>query len=727
MNSLTRSPRLERMQQIFNTIQTEDSKVYSDSLKEILQMLSANDLFEDFCKILNAILLCKRQTIPAKIIMFIKRIFEDLSETPAGSEFILGIFGYLTRLTESKVVKVRKNSLFIIKLIIDIPDTKINITPEFLSKICEKLFDKEKNVRKEALRVLSNHQHVQISSTLKVLDLFKEITRYDPSYEIRLVGLSTISIEKATYNCVIERSVDLNDKIRKLFYSHCLPKIQLKDLSQDRRLFLMSKALSEREFETKNGFVDACMTSYNIPDDLKVFITDFYDVSTLKYFEELLFEIFKRTNCKVTADFILNDLNDVNTFLLKTFLTFTEENYGRDELNLPPLESFVELTYSICMQAIEKHGEDLSESLTETIKNLFRIIRFYDFFTEEASKVILKAIYKLLIVNTAETIVEEAMKILDLISTDDLNGFLGGLIKKSQQENPKTCLLICKHIMKHIKPFTQLHDAILSEIVLGNIEKNEYSENILEIGFFYVLEKQNDVVTNYLLSNIENEHIFHMCIDFSIFKLNSEFLQKVENYIISQIDKEDEKMIIPLSKLILSKVELLPGLKYKFVEFAFIRYYNTNSDHLKQYVTVLFFELFNEDSTPLIEVFCNVLTNLDSSEKVFIDQALYWISNSKHSNGSQELFYKICLHLVTEFESISNKKIFFSVIDKIEIMPFWDKPLLKKILFCCSALAKKTGNKYGMGEIVSGLLSIDDGEPINQDDLIAVKKDLGLE
>jgi condensin complex subunit 3 len=722
MDRVQDTSNLQRMQLAFNRVQTGS---YTDVLKDMVHALSTRNVFEEFCCVLNTILTCKRAVIPAKIVIFLKRIFEDLSETPGGSQFILGVFVYLTRLTESRLTKVRKNSLLILKLVIDIPKTKVVITPEFLSKVCERLFDKEKSVRKEALRVLANHQDVQLNSKIKVINLFKDIVRHDPNHEVRGLALHVIAVETSTYNCIIERCMDISDGIRKLFFMEQLPRINLKVLSCDRRIFLMEKAMLEREFDARKCFVEAVLSTYSIPGDIQELVNAFYDRTSLGHLEAVLHEVFIREGCEMTFAYLTGTPTEENTFLARVALSYIEESSGRDSLNLPELEIFVEAVYEACLSAMQADGDEERQGRIAMIKNLFVILRFYDFFSDDARKFILSTVYKLLVKSPVEEVVEESVQLLKLVCESDLNALLGGIISKTAGTDQGLTLTVCKQIMKHIRPFGELHQAIINEIVLPNMESSEMKAGLLEIGFYYLLESCSDTVAAWLRTSMrEDPRILGMCVDLAISKADAPMLEEIVEYLEAEMLNRNEEVIVPASKLVLCNTALKAGFKTGFIDCALRIYYGTANNHLQQYLTVMFYELFSSDSAPLIAVFCSVLEELSNAHRIFIDQALYWIANSVRPNGSQELFYNICIYLFNNYENTANKKLLLGVLDKIEVLGCWDLRTLKKILFCCSLLTRKAGGRHGLGEVIGRLMAVDDGEPISQEDLGDVKRDL---
>ncbi|KAG5860485.1 hypothetical protein KMI_01g01210 [Encephalitozoon hellem] len=715
----------ERMQLIFNEIQLCDTKKYSESLQEIVGILAGQDLFEEFCRIIDVVLACRKPSIPSRISNFLRSIFDDMAEVPKGADFVFRVLYYLIKLTESKVTRIRKNSLSILRLAMDIVQPKA-IDEGVLEKISERLFDKEKTVRKEALRLLSDYQEMGLNPNVKVVNLFKDIVRYDPSDEVRILALSLISVNPSTYGCIVERCMDANGTIRRMFYEHCLPGVDLKSLPQGKRVLLMEKAVLEREFDAKGLLLDSILSAYKLPSELRAMNAAFYNRSSQKYLEALLRGIFDRVGYEKEFEYLLSSPSEEDTFFSRIELSYIEDIFGRDDLGLPDLESFVTAMYHSCLSVVESLDVPERGARIETMKNLFRIARFYDFFNETSRKYILSIVYKLLGKNSVEEVVEEAMQIASLVCDEDLNNFIGSIIKKNAEASPRVCLMVCKQVMKHIRPLGRLHEAIVEEIILPNLGLQGTAVEILEVGFHYVLEKPHYAIIQNLLHNVKADcRVFEMCVDLALSSDDSEILSHVLRHLEKELElKEGEDIIIPGSKVVLSQHEVPKGLRDKFVAFALERYYYTQDDHLKQYCSILFFELFSEDSTSLISVFCKVLEALPCSHKIFIDQSLYWIGNSKYPNGSQLLFYNICVYLAGGYGKDQTKKTLLRVLERIEVLRCWDPNTTKKILFCCSLMAKKLGGRLNTDEVVERVMEIDDGEPISQKDLYDVKKDL---
>lgn len=715
---------LEKMQLIFNEIQQCDPARYSECLGDVVGMLAAEELLGELCSIINTIAACRRPSIPSRISNFLRRVFEDVSDVPRGTRLVLGVLSHLVRLTESRIAKVRKNSLAMIRLVGGVVPPEV-VADGFLEKICERLFDKEKGVRREALRTLGAYQGMELNPKVKIANLFKDIIRYDPSDDVRSLALSMVSMDPSTYGCAVERCMDTNDAIRKMLYEHCLPRIDLRGIAQDKRVLLMERAVLEREFDAKALLVDALLSTYRLPEDLRAMSASFYVRESQKYLEVLLKEVWERVGCGKDLGYLLEDPSEENTFLARAELLYVEDRLGKDELYLPELESLVAVMYRACLSVIETPDGAERMARIEAMKNLFKIAKLYDFFNETSRKYILSTIHKLLAKNSVEEVVEEAMQMAGLVCDSNLNNLIGSIIKRNVQLSPKVCLMVCKQVMKHIRPVGRLHQAIVDEIVLPNLCQGEGAVEVLEIGFYYVLSTPHHAIVQSLVHNIDDARVFQMCVDLALSCDDEELLRQVVEHVEARLGhKDDEAMVIPVSKMILSHVGLSEELRNKAIAFALGRYYHTQDDHLKQYCSILFFELFSEDSSPLIAVFCSVLEELGGSHRVFTDQALYWIGSSKYPNGSQLLFYTICVYLANGSGKDQTKRSLLGVLEKIDVLGCWDPSTTKKILFCCSTMAKRMGSKPGVGDIIERLMEIDDGEPISPQDLSDVKRDL---
>jgi hypothetical protein len=142
-----------------------------------------------------------------------KRLIEDLSVESPGREFLGNMFSHLLSFIDSKSRKVRKASIFLIRMVLE---SENFMSKDVLTKISERLFDRDKEVRKEAIRILSDSQNQDLGPKMKVVHVFKDLIRFDPSPEVRREVLKVIQINEITRNCIIERCIDSDLATRKV-------------------------------------------------------------------------------------------------------------------------------------------------------------------------------------------------------------------------------------------------------------------------------------------------------------------------------------------------------------------------------------------------------------------------------------------------------------------------------------------------------------------------------
>jgi hypothetical protein len=691
-----------------------DTKAYSFHLNETKMMIlsGSEEVYDGFKKILDVLLLSSRKDFSSKILLFMKRLIEDLSVESPGREFLGNMFSHLLSSIDSKSRKVRKASIFLIRMVLE---SENFMSKDVLTKISERLFDRDKEVRKEAIRILSDSQNQDLGPKMKVVHVFKDLIRFDPSPEVRREVLKVIQINEITRNCIIERCIDSDLAARKVFYLSIFDKLKLSEINKDRRIFLMEKAYLEREFDVEGLFVDKIFDEYDPKENLNQVVKMFYNGKNTKTLEQFLFSIFDR------IEYECGDLPEleVSSFILRTYLSFKDQRFGRDSLNLPDLSLFVSHIYTMCSDSIGVSSDQLDERMP-IIKNLFATLRFYDFFTEESRKFIMSAIYKLLTKIGSETIIEECVILSKIACEDEFATFMGSIISKTMKNNMmESCMMICKYIMKYMSETPgEIHSAIINEVVLDNMD-SDLKRHGLEILFFYCLTEMKD---DYLKIIIESGNI-EMCTDLYVNTGYTMIRDPLCRLLDDKIVDESEEIIFPISKLLLFEDR---AENDKYLKYILTRYYVTEDDHVKQYCFVFFHEYFYKSSESLLRVFCEVLSSLESFKAVFIDQSLYWIANSTRKMGSQILFYNVCIYIIKRYDSIPIN-IFLNVLDRIEVMCLWDSNLTKKIIYCCGMIIKKIdGRSNVINGIIGRLMGIDDNEPIDKDSIQEVRNDLGM-
>ncbi len=728
------------LQDIFNQIQECDSKIYSENIKMAVKLIPMDD---SFIKILHLILICKSATLPARISLFMKRVFEELMISH--SDIVEGILNYLVSFTNCKSAKCRKRALNIINLIIQVGKT--DLKSDLLQIITEHLFDKDTSVRKEALNICLLKQNDNINETLKIQGVIKDVLRYDPNIEIRKMALSRLEVSKSTINCIIERSIDCNMKIRRIFWIHCFPKIQIDMLKYEQRIFLMKNARNEREFDAKSIFLELIF---------RIGILKFIEYF---YYNDPVFDIFIEEYLKNNKiEFKLDKFDNGYLYFLRKYYKYTEDNFGRDKLSLIDLEDLLGMIYDrfkeledsmnnetkeikpdlISPDKISSNSHQISVNSSDQnqlkfnqnqlkfnqnqlksdqiglndsnpdikkkigiIVELFKLLSFYDIFKGDVKHMVLKIISYLLSKCYIPEIVEESIIICKKISNTDENIiFFRKIISKIKGK--KSCFLVCEYIMKHLD-FGILHQNIFTEIVIPNLSE---SSNIL---FWYYLKQPSNSIEELYLSFLPGQKFIEGATDLVLSNILD--VTKISELIYHQLNIFDINAVVPTTKLILGNK--VPPIKY--IKQLLIIYYSTDNDYIQQHLSLFFNEFFFKSSKPLIDVFCDLIEIIIDNHKVFIDQCLYWIQNSNYLNGSQYLFYYVSLFLFKNYETIETHKLYFYVLDKIQVSSTWDKILTKKIIHLITQIIKKRPRENAHA-LLTRLMEIDDGFPMDQNE-----------
>lgn len=702
------------IQNTFNEIQRCDSKTFSMKLADLISKIKETNVSEDFLPVIYSILVCKRPQIPSKLILFLKRIFEEVQSTEAGKNFIMDIFHELSSLVDSKMVRVRRNALFLLNVISSTNGLTEIVGNDLLEKIAEKLFDKEKTVRREALLFLTNFQDKVVHGNTPVMNLFKNLCRFDPSNEVRKIAFQNLKVTSQTYKCIIERCIDVNLSIRTVFYKKYLNKLSIKELDYEMKIFLFRRTYSERDFNAVEYFIDVVVEQYDLPTEFINVIEDFYCEKYEKIFRKFINRLFDLYEFKYNFKDVAANQSVSSFLLFYYYLTYIEENKGKDDLDLPNLADFAEFLYTKAKEA--EDGNNL-----ETVRMLYKIARMYDVFDDVSRKIISNTVYKLLKKGVNEDVVKETVGLLYSIDSALGDKLFGSLIYNNLESNLDLAMTIAKNLMKNSKRIEAIQEAIISEIVMVNLS---HPSSPLIIFYFLSLELRNELL-NVLVKNKENNPLYlSMIVDLSIIYKEATLINLVAEEIKINIETENEESIIPISKLILTELIADGHLVNKFISFALRSYYLSACDKTQQYLDIFFHKYFSTEPKSLISVFFFVYESLEVNHRIFVDQTLYWLETSTSRESLQLLYYNICLNLYIYFENIRNIKNYINILNKIQMDERWSPVVTKKILFCCSQLLKKEGNKKCMSEIINKLMMLDDGEPILPEHLLEVKTDL---
>lgn len=671
-----------QLKAMFSEIQTYNSSRYNESLRAVTDVLIHDA--RGFKEILSVLLLSQKQDIPHYIHAFIRRVVSNLREVNASTTHEL--YEFLLSTVECKEKRVRKKAFVLLQLF----DVKV----DGLVTLSERLFDKEKGVRKECVRLLKNYQHTNLNPRTTILSLFKDLIKYDPSPEVRRETLRAIEVTSKVHNHVICGCEDVDKSVRRVFYTEVLGMIAIKELDKEKRVFLLKRAFSERAFDAKEMFRKKCMEEY-VASEVERLADDFYDEEVLLHLSELLRYYFPSHRLVLSSAF-LESITLSSSYMFVEYLRFVEEELGRDDLDLMPLELYLEFLYRVCCESL------VDRSRIGVAKNLFKVLGFYEVFEEQPRRIVQSMVYKMLAKNFVEEIIDEAITIPS-VSTDVQ--FLGTLIKKNMHN--ENVLLLCKSVLKNVRPFSELHTAIFNEILSGHSGAAD-RKVVFEIMFFYCFENPDADCLRTLAENISET--LPLLVDLYLSGNKSEMLrERVFRYIGGC--SMDEDLAVPASKIM-----LLDGTD-QFLEGVVGVYYGTKSDEIKQYLTVFFHEYFEKHAEVLASRFCNIFKSLAGHHKLWIDQSLHW---AQKSGNVGDLIYRICVFIYKN--QSFHQRLLLNMLDVMEINSNY-QVLAKKVVYCCTLLLKRGVN---VSSLIGKAMTVDDGEPLDRDVLDSVKRDLGI-
>ncbi|ELA42814.1 uncharacterized protein VICG_00129 [Vittaforma corneae ATCC 50505] len=680
---------LIQLQTIFNEIQTCDSRRFSENMSTVLAIIPRDS---SFLRIIDSILVFPKSSLPPKVTYFVRRVFEELNETNKSIFNI--ILMYLLGKTYCKSTKIRKNSLRLINAMLAIEGDCCD--DDLLAKIAEKLFDKEPSVRKEALKICIIFQNRHLSDSLTIQTTIKDIIRHDPSHDIRRVGFLGLELNESTLNCILERCVDSNMPIRKAFWMQYFPRIELEKLTCAQRIYLMKKGVNEREFNAKEIFLQK-IRNYELDQFIEYFYCEEHEY-------ELCVEEYLKNS---TEEYEMIKYTPSYLHFLTCYYKIAEERNGRDALKLLPLDEFLQIFYVKCVE-LEKIAESVEDSTKQfkILKYFLKILGFYDLFTDDSKKYVLSIVNHIILACNFIPVVEECIVLLAKTCSDNLVKIAGGLIKKTRGR--PICFSICEFVMKYL-PFGEIHEAILNEIAILDIEQST------SLFFWYFVKNPNPNIESQYLTLLPNKKVVEGCADLALMGILD--TSRIEDCLLTQLSRFNQNCVVPVSKLLLGK-KLCSS---EFVKYLLLIYYSTEADYIQQYLSLFFFEYFRINPQSLISVFCEVLELISSNHKVFVDQSLFWISNTENAMEYQSLYLSICIFIYNSYDALISKKHCFSVLSAVPVESSWDPMVTKKIITVLGLIIRKRPRE-NVNALLNQVMEIDDGTPLPPEEFENLKK-----
>lgn len=672
---------------LFNTIQKSDKYNQEHIIEKIKDSILENNLpVDSFLNILNVLFLNAKKSDLGFFFPIIKNIFDELT-TKAGQEFLKRVFAHLFICLESKNKNIRKNAI----LLLIYTSENFEIKNNLILEMCARLYDKEREVTKAAIKFLASYQDTKFNKKDCVYTIFIDLLRHNPFADIRKEALKYVALNEKTMNIVVEKGFDRDFSVRNVFYDEIFEKLDLKMLKKEKLEFLIDKIFSDREFNLKDKLIEKIIIEFNLINNFYSFLTDIL----IEKYEDFLCCIFEKIEVEINC--YPKNINEAKIF--KSYLNFVETKKGRDALILPDLNEFLRYLNTKCNEQHEKGF----------IINLFSIINFYDIFDSASNEMLINLIDELLSKNEEEEIIESCILAYKNIYIE--NNLLEDFILKVNNKNKTKIGTVCKFIMKHLSEKITLCNLIISNI----LPKLKQNEDYYIILLHYVANFDNSDKIDEIL----NSKCLNIITDLFLLKNNSKAKEKIFEMLDILIFDDDEAAILPIIKLLVSK-----NLYDKnYLTFILKKNYDDIEDFLKQFCIVFLHEYFLNDIHPLIDAFVEFYQST-KDKKMFLNHTLFWLQKSKTENGSQKLFYKICCEMLKTDMLKNEMNLLVAVLDKIEILNDWEITLTKKILYCCTLILKKMDNKNIINGIVGKILLINDDEPISKEQIEEIKNDL---
>ena len=586
------------LHQIFNQIQTTQPNVSKNTVDLILNAIIDNN--ESFIDILDHILLHNVGTIPINVTNLISNVAIRLWENQQYSVIDI-LLHHLLQCVESKLCNARKHSILVISMLLTgagentYLDTMLGVIMEAISK---RFFDNNESVRKTAIRIGLKYQNICICKSngkqVLVRTILRDILRYDKNRKCRALILKNIATTSDTINALLERSIDIDTTIRMDFWNIILPKIPVKNLSQNTCIALLRQAYCEKDFDSITPFSNYVLTNLTVLE----FADKFY--CSDESYSWMLKRYIEMNDTLFTLDIVT--LQHIS--VVYNQYKYIEETKGREELKLVDLSSLLSMIYS-------KFKVAMTSDDYELINSLLQLLEFYDIFDADCKRIIYTIVVKLVTTNTV--FIRESVILLDKICYYDKEKVLGGLIQKTK--GSETCLILCENILQHVKSLSfDFQNAIINEIVDKESPKSKKAlfyylynpSNPFDEDIFKIYKRLNDFggLADLVLKNrIEFEKIA------DIFLVN-DFTSSI-----SPIINVHEDMIIPLSKLLLG--DRIPSSSKYFVQVIIVLYQTSNNE-IKQFLTLFLSEYFKNHSNTVLSVFCLIISNISSGWNDFI-------------------------------------------------------------------------------------------------------------
>ncbi|KAK9811687.1 hypothetical protein WJX72_008386 [[Myrmecia] bisecta] len=242
---------------IFNECQ-KSSAAHNKCAKLLwqLQEKAEDSCFQDICTCLQHILVvAQKEPAVERSVRFVAAFVswrpEDRSEDC--DDFVEQLLTWLLSVAAAKDKAVRYRACQLLFITIENMHVEAGISTELADQLqaamLERLRDKIPKVREQAARVLTRLGDPGEDGSFAndpVTENLLQLLDIERNKDVRKAVLASLPISDATVGCLMERTRDTSDDVRKMSYAVIAEKVPLTDLSADQWALLLSRGLSDR-------------------------------------------------------------------------------------------------------------------------------------------------------------------------------------------------------------------------------------------------------------------------------------------------------------------------------------------------------------------------------------------------------------------------------------------------------------------------------------------------
>lgn len=302
---------------------------------------------------------------------------DEEEETPVG-RFVDYLLRHLLRGIQAKDKNVRYRVVQLLAYIVNyIGEIDEELFKALHWSLNRRLFDKEANVRIQAVVAISSFQYINLpdegeysadNQVNKATQSLLIAIQNDDSAEVRRAALLNLAKNKVTIPFLLERARDVNSINRRLVYSRILKELgDFRDIDFQLRENLLKWGLNDRDDSVQKSAIKMFSSSWldivdndliELIENLKVVDSDIADTAMMTFYKE---RADKLSSLEI-SEASWKELTTEKAFLIRTFYEHCNEHnlYDLIEKNFPESIELADLLYkylNLRKQIIDSNNE----------------------------------------------------------------------------------------------------------------------------------------------------------------------------------------------------------------------------------------------------------------------------------------------------------------------------------------------------------------------------------